>query len=80
VVILFAEEEGPVDKEHHMFYTTEGKGETIVFQNGTVIKGTWSKATRTARTKFTDEDGKEIPFVAGSIWIEIVPEGNTISY
>jgi len=80
VVILFAEEEGPVDKELHMFYTTEGKGEALVFQNGTVIEGNWSKTTRTSRTKFTDDNGKEIPFVAGPIWIEVVPEGNTISY
>jgi hypothetical protein len=80
VAILFAKEEGPVDKEIHMFYTTEGKGKAMIFQNGIVIEGTWAKATRTSRTKFTDDKGKEIPFVAGPIWIEVLPDGNTVSY
>lgn len=80
VVILFAKEEGPVDKELHMFYTTEGTGKTLVFQNGTVIEGTWKKDTMTSRTKFLDEKGKEIPFVRGPIWIEVVPAGNQINY
>lgn len=80
VVILFAKEEGPVDKEIHMFYTTEGTGEALVFQNGQVIKGTWEKDTQASRTKFLDSSGKEIPFVRGPIWIEIVPKGNEISY
>ncbi len=80
VVIQFVDERGPVDKEGHMFYTTEGTGEALVFQNGTVIEGTWKKKTRTDRTKFYDSKGAEIAFVRGVIWIEAVPDGNTISY
>jgi hypothetical protein len=80
VVILFAKEKGPVDRNLHMFYTTIGTGNTIVFQNGVAIKGTWTKKTRTDRTIFTDEKGKEISFVRGPIWIEIVPAGNPVTY
>lgn len=80
IVILFAKERGPVDRNLHMFYTTTGTGNAIVFQNGVAVKGTWAKKTRTDRTRFLDESGKEISFVRGTIWIEVVPSGNEVSY
>lgn len=80
VVILFAKEKGPVDRNLHMFYTTIGTGDAIVFQNGIVVKGTWEKDARETRTKFLDEKGKEISFVRGQTWIEIVPAGNEVNY
>ena len=80
VVILFAKERGPVDRNGHMFYTTVGSGKALVFQNGSVIEGTWEKDSRIGRTKFLDENGKEISFVRGIIWIEVVPAGNNVSY
>ena len=80
VVILLAKEKGPIDNNYHMFYTTTGEGEALVFQNGSVIKGSWEKDSREGRTKFFDAKGKEISFVRGQIWIEIVPAGNEIEY
>ena len=80
VVVLFAKERGPVDRNGHMFYTTTGTGKALVFQNGSVIEGTWEKDSRTGRTKFLDENGKEISFVRGIIWIEVIPAGNNVSY
>jgi hypothetical protein len=80
VVIVFVKEKGPVDRNKHMLYTTTGEGEALVFQNGEVIEGTWEKDSRTDRTMFFDENGKEISFVRGPIWIEAVPAGNTINY
>lgn len=80
VVIMYAKEEGPVDKEGHMSYTVTGTGKALVFQNGIVIEGTWKKATGTDRIKFLDGKGLEIPFVRGQIWIEVVPSGNSINY
>jgi len=80
VVILFAKERGPVDRNLHMFYTTIGTGKTLVFKNGIVIEGTWTKESATARTKFMDGKGKEISFVRGNIWIEVIPAGNKVSY
>jgi hypothetical protein len=80
VVILFAKERGPVDRNLHMFYTTTGTGEALIFQNGIAIEGTWKKTTRDSRTIFTDEKGKEINFVRGPIWIEVVPAGNSVNY
>jgi len=80
VVVQFVGERGPVDRELHMFYENISDGDVLVFQNGTVIEGTWEKDTQLGRTKFYGEDEKEIRFVRGQIWIEAVPVGNDIVY
>ena len=80
VVIQFVPEEGPVDKEYHMFYDVIGSGDALVFQNGNVIEATWKKSSTNSRTIFYDLAGDEIEFVRGKIWIEAVPEGNNIDY
>ena len=80
VVIEFVDEKGPVDKEHHMFYDVVGKGDALIFQNGSVIEGTWKKNSISSRTQFYDKNGSEISLVRGKIWIEAVPAGNKIDY
>jgi hypothetical protein len=80
IVIQFVRERGPVDKEGHMFYTTTGEGEALIFANGGVSEGSWEKKNQGARTQFLDENGDEINFVRGTIWIEAVPAGNDINY
>lgn len=80
VVIVFAKERGPVDRNLHMFYTTIGTGQALIFQNGIATVGTWEKDSATSRTKFLDSKGKEISFVRGKIWIEVVPAGNKVNY
>lgn len=80
VVILFTGLKGPIDELKHMFYTTTGKGEALIFQNGDVIKATWTKGTRTQRTKFMDAKGAEIKFVRGPIWIEAIEKGTKVEY
>jgi hypothetical protein len=52
----------------------EGAGTAVVYRNGEEIKGTWKKEGRYKPTKlyFLDSKGKEIKFVPGKIWIEIV--------
>jgi hypothetical protein len=80
VVVLFAKEKGPVDRNAHMLYTTIGDGDALIFQNGSVIKATWEKDTRTDRTIFFDDAHEEVSFVRGSIWIEVLPIGNIVNY
>jgi hypothetical protein len=64
----------------HRLYGNKGKGDALVFMDGTVIKGTWTKATRLAREKFLDLNGKEIELNKGQIWIQTVPVGSTVTY
>jgi hypothetical protein len=80
VIVMEVEEKGPVDKEKHMFYTTIGKGNAYIFQNGEMAKGTWEKKTQLDRTKFFDSKGTEISFIKGQIWIEAIPKGNEVKY
>ncbi|MBI2039952.1 DUF3048 domain-containing protein [Candidatus Microgenomates bacterium] len=64
----------------HLLYKTTGQGRVLIFQDGNVIEGRWIKNSRTARTKYVDEDGKEIEFNRGQIWIQTVPEGSKVNY
>lgn len=80
IVIVYVKEEGPVDKEGHMLYTVTGQGKAMVFQNGDVIEGTWEKDTATSRLKLFDDNGDEVEFVRGKIWIEALPSGNSVNY
>ena len=64
----------------HLLYGTTGKGEALIFKDGQVIKGSWSKAKRLSRTVFSDASGKEIKFNPGRIWISVLPVGNEVDY
>ncbi|MFC1627136.1 DUF3048 domain-containing protein [Patescibacteria group bacterium] len=64
----------------HLLYGTKGKGKIIFFKDGQVEKGTWSKASRIARTTFYDSKGKEIKFNPGRIWISVLPVGTDVDY
>lgn len=80
VVIQFVKQTGPVDEHMHMLYEVTGSGKMLVFQDGQVREGTWSKPSPAARTKFTLTGGKEVQFNRGQIWIELVPAGNKVEY
>lgn len=81
VVVLFAKETETGDPHLHLLYANTGSGDGIVFQNGTATKVTWKKATKDARTKFFDAaTNKEMTFVRGQIWIEMLPTGTPVSY
>lgn len=80
VVVQFTQEIGPVDKHKHLVYETIDTGEALIFQDGKVIEGRWSKDSRQDRTIFTDSAGNEIEFTRGQIWIEVLPLGNSVDY
>lgn len=80
VVIQYTAEKGPVDEHKHILYTTISKGKALIFQDGKVIEGTWSKKARQDRTLYFDKSGKEIKFNRGPIWIEVLPTTGTVNY
>lgn len=80
IVVMFTRERGPINELKHMLYTTAGRGDALVFRNGEVVEATWSKASRTTRTKFMDKLGKEVTFLRGPIWIEVVGIGTEVTY
>lgn len=52
--------------------TTAG-GEATIFQNGTVLQGTWNKSAREEQFVFTDATGAPLPLAYGQTWVTIVP-------
>jgi len=80
IVIQFTKETRSIDEHLHNLYDVIGSGNGVLIQNGEKTEITWSKANRTSRTIFKDKSGKEVNFVAGNIWIEIVATGSTVSY
>lgn len=82
LVILYMKESHADDgyeNDVHLLYGDKGTGNALVFQDGKEIKATWSKASRTGRTKLTASDGSQIPFDRGTIWFEIVPTYSTVA-
>lgn len=59
---------------------TIGSGDLKVFENGTVITGSWKKDSRTARTQFFDANGAEVKLNRGKIWVDIIPPGSLVTY
>lgn len=83
VVVQFQKESNANDGypgNVHLLYGTTGSGKALFFIGGTATEGKWTKASRVARTKYTDSKGNEIVFSKGQIWIQTVPEGNKITY
>ncbi|OGG00746.1 hypothetical protein A3D78_01905 [Candidatus Gottesmanbacteria bacterium RIFCSPHIGHO2_02_FULL_39_14] len=80
IIVQLSKITGPVDEHGHILYTTIGNGKAIIFQDGKVIVGSWSKKSRLGRTKFYDNVGHEIDMTRGPIWIEIVDSEQKVTY
>jgi hypothetical protein len=80
LLVQFVPEIKSVDVHGHNLYKVIGTGKGILYQNGDKQDITWSKTSRTARTIYKTTSGKEVEFVPGNIWIELLPFGNQISY
>ena len=80
VIVMFANEEGPIDDKKHLLYELVGKGTGLLFTNGQATEINWSKKTRESEIVFTDSKNKDIALTRGKIWVSIVPTGNKVSY
>lgn len=66
--------------EQTVIMQTVGQGKALVFRDGDVAVGTWSKASHSARTQLLDATGVEIPLNAGNTWYSVIPTGNVVTY
>jgi hypothetical protein len=51
---------------------TIGEGEALILQDGRKIPAVWKKESAAERLRFFFEDGKEVTWNAGKIWIEVI--------
>jgi hypothetical protein len=61
----------PINKDY-IRVKTVGSGTAEIYKNGQKIYGSWQKKDDKSKIYFYDQEGKEIKFVPGSIWIEII--------
>jgi len=81
VIVLFAQEKGPINELKHMLYTTTGRGKALIFKHGQApIDANWSKASREAELEFTDVRGKAIELARGQVWISVLATGSEVVY
>lgn len=82
VIVQFQKEKNANDghPDGHLVYGTTGSGTALIFLDGKATEGKWSKEERTSRTKFTDENGKEVELNRGLVWIQTIPVGNEVTY
>lgn len=82
VVVVFADESAANDgyEGGHLLYDIVGSGEGILFQNGTAQDISWDKKDEESMMRFEDANGKEVAFVRGQIFVEILPIGNKVTY
>ena len=65
---------------YHKDITTVGSGDVYVFQNGTVLAGTWKKSSVAEQIKFTDKKGEEIKLAPGQTFVTAVPSYGNVEY
>ena len=53
--------------------TLTGSGKAMVFRDGKVIAGRWSRPSDGDVTTYETKDGDEIPLVPGQTWVELYP-------
>ena len=68
--------------EQYNSVQVQGEGKATVYRNGEEITATWKKNQndQTSKLFFYDQTGKEIEFVPGQIWVEIVDPGQDVTY
>jgi hypothetical protein len=53
----------------------EGSGDAMVFHDGRLVRGTWSKKALDSTVELSTQAG-DLSIPAGKVWIELVPEGD----
>lgn len=55
-------------------------GDAVLYTDGKVVEGTWSRADLDSRTVFVDKEGNEFKLSVGSTWVQIADQGCTVTH
>jgi len=82
VVIAMRAESKMIEPPNYNEVQIEGEGEAVVYQNGEEIKGHWRKTGNYSSSKLTfyNQEGEEIKFTPGKIWIEVIEPSQEIKW
>lgn len=64
------------------WYDRTDSGDAFYYMNGQEVRGTWKKDKSNIASKlfFYDQSGKEVEFVQGQIWVEVLEPGQTLRW
>jgi hypothetical protein len=65
------------DDKGRIILDTIGQGKAIILMDGKEVDGSWKKSNRTDRTTYYDDDGNEIEFNRGRIWISVITQSTS---
>lgn len=80
VVVRFTKQESVGDKKAHLYHELVGTGEALIFQDGKVIEGKWSRTKPDENDIYSDANGNQLELTRGQIWVQLVPVGNKVAY
>jgi hypothetical protein len=80
VIIRFTVQRPVNDKKAHLYHDITGTNKALIFQDGKVIEGIWSRNEVESMDVYRDLTSKEIEFNRGQIWVQLVPTENKVSY
>lgn len=82
IAIVVPWTDGPLDSSgaYYTDYSDIGSGDAYIFQDGTVIKGVWTKTSATSQITFTTTLGQAIKLNRGQTWITAVDNDSGVSY
>lgn len=78
VVLQYASHHHRGDALGHIDVNVIGSGKAEFFLAGRYLTGTWEKKSGRDLTRFFDEDGRELTFVRGNTWIQILRPGTSV--
>lgn len=78
VVIQYAPHYRRGDSLGHIDIAVIGRGRAEFFLAGRHLLGSWEKRSSRSPTRFFDEEGREITFVRGNTWIQVLRPGTRV--
>ncbi len=60
--------------------TLSGRGQAMIFRNGTRIDATWQRKATDTRLQLVADDGTQVPLTAGTTWVEVFPRTGVMRY
>lgn len=80
VVVAMVVQERRASDNYHEDIDAIGSGKAYIFQNGSVVEGTWKKSSAAEQIAFHDAAGAEIKLAPGQTFVEAVPAYGSIEY
>lgn len=69
-----------LDSVGHLKIDMCAGGDALLFTNGVVVEGTWSRENLNSRTIFKDTNGNEYKLTIGNTWVMVADQRTTITY